>query len=102
MTPEEQLDALIERWERGVPLGPITSTQIEARLAAASALAQLQAIAVPPAFAARLEGQVRAHARSLAQQGRMFAAPVSEAPRERRQRMEQTYKRGRGSHARHW
>lgn len=68
MTLEEHLDGLIERWERGIPLGPIPNTQIEARLAAAAVLAHLQAIAMPPAFDARLEGRIRARVRSLARQ----------------------------------
>lgn len=103
MTSEDQLDGLIERWERGVPLGPITSDQIEVRLAAAEALAQLQAIVVPLAFAAHLEIRVRARARSLAQQrGRVIAFPGSEAPRGRRQRTEQKRKREAVSHARRW
>lgn len=68
MTPAEQLDRLIEQWERGAAPGPVASDEIAARLAAAEVLARLQTIAVPPGFAARLEARIRGRARSLAGQ----------------------------------
>lgn len=102
MTLEEQLDRLIERWERGASLDPIASDEIEARLAAAETFVQLQSIEVPPAFAVRLEARVRAHVRSLAvQQGRVIAVPRSEAQRGGCQRTEKKRKRGAGPHAMH-
>ena len=81
MTPEERLDGLIERWESGVSPGRVESLEVEACLAAAAALMQLQALVVPPAFAARLEARVRAHARNLAAPQRKVIA----FPRTRRQ-----------------
>ena len=71
MTPEEQLDHLIERWEHSALPEPGDGDELAARLAAAEALKHLQGVAEPPGFAARLEARVRARARSLtAQQGR--------------------------------
>lgn len=87
MTPEEQLDRLIERWERGVPLGPVANEELQARLAAAEMLAQLQAIEVPPAFAARLEARLRARARRLAQQNGQEIAVPRPQPRVRSRRV---------------
>lgn len=87
MTPEEQLDRLIERWERGVPLGQVANEELQARLAAARTLAQLQAIEVPPAFAARLEARLRARARRLALQNGWELAVPRPQPRVRSRRV---------------
>ncbi len=87
LTPEEQLDCLIERWERGSWLRPVASDEIEACLATAEAIIQLQAIAVSSAFAARLEALMRARARSLAaQQNKLLAFPYSQPQIRMRQR----------------
>jgi hypothetical protein len=76
MTPEEQLDQLIERWEQGAWLGPVANAEIETRLTAAKTVAALHEIDVPPAFAARLEARLRARARHLAQRnGHEIAVP---------------------------
>ena len=68
MTPEEQLDRLIERRELGVLPGPGGSDELVACLAAAEVLMRLPARAEPPGFADRLEARVRARVRSLAVQ----------------------------------
>lgn len=88
MTPEEQLDRLIDQWEWSARLGPVESSDQEARLAAAEALMQhLEALVVPPAFAARLEARVCARPRSLApQQSKVIPFPRSQAQHGRRQR----------------
>ncbi len=68
MNPEEYLDRLIERRERGETQLPVTNDEVAASLAAAEILTQLQEIDVPPEFASRLELSIRARARGLAQQ----------------------------------
>lgn len=68
MTPEEQLDRLIEAPGYNGSRRPGSNDEIAARLHAADALASLNQVEVPEAFAARLEGQVRQRARSLNQQ----------------------------------
>jgi hypothetical protein len=68
MNPEEYLDRLIERRERGEVQIPVASDEVAASLAAAEVLAQLRKIDVPTGFAGHLELYVRAHARGLAQQ----------------------------------
>lgn len=87
MTPGEQLECLIERWERGSWLRPVANDEIEACFAAAEVLMQFQAMTVSSAFAARLEALVRAHVRSLAaQQNKVIAFPGAQAQTQRRQR----------------
>ena len=66
MTPEERLDRLLELREQGAPRLPMTSEDLAARVAAADALARLQAIDAPPEVDARLEARIRARARQLA------------------------------------
>lgn len=79
ITPEEQLDRLIERWECGSWLRPVASDEIEVCLAAAETIMQLQAIAVSSAFAVRLEILMRAYAWSLAEeQNKVIAFPCSQ------------------------
>jgi len=68
MNPEEYLDRLIERRERGEVQIPLANDEVAASLAAADVLAQLRKIDVPTGFASHLELYVRAHARGLAQQ----------------------------------
>src|SRR5690348_12288232 len=81
MTPEEQLDRLIEQGHQGTRLGPVPTDEVAARLAAAEALARLQAIEIPPAFARRLEARIRTRARDLAQQrGWEIAVPRPQQP----------------------
>ncbi len=71
MKPEEYLDRLIEQREFGMgPLPAAGNNEIAASLAAAQALAQLLEIDIPPAFAQRLEGSIRARARDLVRQER--------------------------------
>jgi uncharacterized membrane protein YgcG len=67
MTPEEQLDRLIEVHKRNGALRPVGDDELLARLDAADALAALRRVEVPDAFAARLEARVRQRARSLSQ-----------------------------------
>jgi hypothetical protein len=68
MTPDEYLDRLIERRERGDGWGTVPNDDAAARMAAVEALEQLQEVEVPPEFAARLEVELRARARALARQ----------------------------------
>jgi hypothetical protein len=68
MNPEEYLDRLIERRERGETQLPVTNDEVAASLAAAEIVTRLQEIDVPPEFANRLELSIRARARDLAQQ----------------------------------
>ncbi len=68
MNPEEYLDRLIERRERGEAQLPVINDKIAASLAAAEILTQLREIEVPREFASRLELSIRARARGLAQQ----------------------------------
>ena len=97
MALEEQLENLIARWEHDARLWLVESGELEARLAAAEALIQGQRIAVPPAFAARLEVRLRARARSLvAQPGKALPFPSSPAQRRRRERSDTKRQRGHG------
>ncbi len=76
MTPEEQLDRLIEQGEPNAVPGSAASDEITARFVAAQALVRLQEVEVPPEFAARLEARLRARVRSLApQDGWEIAVP---------------------------
>ena len=86
MTPEERLDRLLELREQGAPRLPMTSEDLAARIAAADALAHLQAIDAPPEFDARLEARIRARARQLAHQhgGEL---PVPRPPQRRHTRL---------------
>ena len=68
MNPEEYLDRLIERRERGEVQLPVTNDEVSASLAAAEILTQLRKIDVPPKFASSLELSIRARARGFAQQ----------------------------------
>ena len=68
MNPEDYLDRLIERRERGAMLPPVTNDKVSASLAAAEILTQLREIDVPAEFASRLELSIRTRARGLAQQ----------------------------------
>jgi hypothetical protein len=68
MNPDEYVDRLIERRERGEKQLPVITDEIAASLAAAEVLTQLREIAVPPEFAGYLELYLRAHARSFGQQ----------------------------------
>ena len=89
VTPEEQLDCLIERWERGFLLRPVAGDEIETCLAVAEAIMQLQVMAVSSAFAARLEARMCAYARSLAAQPhKVIAFPRSQPQIRMRQRKE--------------
>lgn len=65
MTPEEQLDHLIEAPKYNGSRRPTGSDDLAARLRAAETLSSLNQIDVPEAFAARLEARVRQRARSL-------------------------------------
>jgi len=67
MNPEEYLDRLIERRARGEAQLPVTDNEVASSLAAAEMLTRLQAIAVPPEFARRLEVSIRARSRGPAQ-----------------------------------
>ena len=89
MNPEEYLDRLIERRERGEGPLPVLTDTVAVSLAAASVLVQLREIAVPSEFAGHLERSIRA--RTLAQQnGRTstgadaarFVPPSEEEPRD--------------------
>ncbi len=81
MNPEEYLDRLIERRERGETQLPVTNDEVAASLAAAEILTQLQEIEVPPEFASRLELSIRARARGLAQQnGRTVPTERPQSP----------------------
>jgi len=51
MNPEEYVDRLIERRERGEKQLPVITDEIAASLAAAEVLTELGEIAVPPEFA---------------------------------------------------
>jgi hypothetical protein len=88
MTFEEQFDRLIERWKSDAQLWPVERSEREDRLAAAEALMhQLQALVVPPAFAAHLEARLHSQARRLASsQGKVLAFPRSRAQSRRHQR----------------
>src|SRR5260370_42512727 len=68
MNPEEYVDRLIERRERGEKQLPVINDEVAASLAAAEVLTQLREIAVPPEFADYLELYIRARARSFGQQ----------------------------------
>jgi len=68
MNPEEYVDRLIERRERGEKQLPVINDEVAASLAAAEVLTQLREIAVPPEFAGYLELYIRARARSFGQQ----------------------------------
>ncbi len=68
MNPEEYVDRLIERRERGEKQLPVITAEVAARLAAAEVLTQLRELAVPPEFAGYLELYLRARARSFGQQ----------------------------------
>ena|SRR5215469_11533168 len=68
MNPEEYVDRLIERRERGEKLLPAINDEVAARLAAAEVLTQLREIAVPPEFSSYLELSIRARARNFGQQ----------------------------------
>ncbi len=81
MNPEEYLDRLIERRERGETQFPVANDEVAAGLAAAEILTQLQEIGVPPDFGGQLELSVRACARSLAQQnGRIIPIARPQSP----------------------
>jgi len=81
MNPEEYLDRLLERRERGEAQLSVTNDEIAASLAAAEILTQLQKIDAPPELASRLELSIRARARGLAQQnGRVFPTELSRGP----------------------
>jgi len=73
MNPEEYLDRLIERRERGEAQLPVTDDEVAAGLAAAEMLTQLEEIDVPPEFASRLELSIRARTRGLARQNGAIA-----------------------------
>lgn len=76
MTPEERLDRLLELREQGAPRLPMVSEDLAARIAAADALAHLQALDAPPEFDALLEARIRARARQLARhQGTELPVP---------------------------
>ncbi len=68
MNPEEYVDRLIERRERGEQQLPVINDEVAASLAAAEVLTHLREIAVPPEFAGYLELYLRARARSFGQQ----------------------------------
>ena len=79
MNPEEYLDRLIERRERGEGPLPVLTDAVAASLAAASVLVQLREIAVPSEFAGHLERSIRA--RTLAQQnGRTISIARPRSP----------------------
>jgi hypothetical protein len=65
MTPEEQLDRLIEARKRGALLRPAGEDVLNARLDAADALLHLREIEVPADFADELEVRLRQRIRSL-------------------------------------
>src|SRR5258708_34077733 len=68
MNPEEYVDRLIERRERGEKQLPVINDEIAASLAAAEVLTQLREIDVPSEFAGYLELYIRARARNFGQQ----------------------------------
>jgi hypothetical protein len=68
MNPEEYVDRLIERRERGEPQLPAITDEVAASLAAAEVLTQLREIEVPPEFSSYLELYIRARARNFGQQ----------------------------------
>src|SRR5258707_398928 len=68
MNPDEYVDRLIERRERGEKQLPVITDEIAASLAAAEVLTQLREITVPPEFAGYLELYLRARARNFGQQ----------------------------------
>jgi len=68
MNPEEYVDRLIERRERGEKQLPVITDEIAASLAAAEVLTQLREITVPPEFAGYLELYLRARTRNFGQQ----------------------------------
>jgi uncharacterized membrane protein YgcG len=72
MTPEEQLDRMIEARNDNGSRRPVGDDEVTARLRAADTLAGLNQIEVPEAFAARLEARVRQRARSLNQHNNRF------------------------------
>lgn len=76
MNPEEYLDRLIERRERGEEHLLITNAEVATILAATETLTQLRQIDVPPEFAERLELSIRARARNLARQNNSMTLPV--------------------------
>ncbi|HKF35406.1 MAG TPA: hypothetical protein VKB35_00780, partial [Ktedonobacteraceae bacterium] len=79
MNPEEYVDRLIERRERGEKLLPAINDEVAASLAAAEVLTQLREIAVPPEFSSYLELYIRARARNFGQQT-SDAIPVVRPP----------------------
>src|SRR5260370_15580558 len=68
MNPDEYVDRLIERRERGEKQVPVITDEVAASLAAGEVLTQLREIAVPPEFAGYLELYLRARARNFGQQ----------------------------------
>jgi hypothetical protein len=68
MNPEEYVDRLIERRERGEKQLPVSTDEVAASLAAAEVLMQLREIAVPSEFAGYLELYIRARTRTFGQQ----------------------------------
>jgi hypothetical protein len=68
MNPDEYVDRLIERRERGEKQLPVITDEIAASLAAAEVLTQLREITVPPEFAGYLEIYLRARTRNFGQQ----------------------------------
>jgi hypothetical protein len=68
MNPDEYVDRLIERRERGEKQLPVITDEVAASLAAAEVLTQLREMAVPPKFAGYLELSLRARARNFGQQ----------------------------------
>jgi hypothetical protein len=64
MRPEEHLERLIEQCENGENPRLFLSDEIAEVLEAAESLRQLQKVNVPPDFAHRLEGEIRARVRS--------------------------------------
>src|SRR5258708_37169912 len=68
MNPEEYVDRLIERRERGEKQLPVINDEVAASLAAGGVLTQLGEIAAPPEFAGYRELYIGARARSFGQQ----------------------------------
>ncbi|MBA3822988.1 MAG: hypothetical protein H0X24_03665 [Ktedonobacterales bacterium] len=65
MTPEDRLDLLLDRAQRGAPLPLLPTPPEDELLSAAQRLAELRQMAVPRAFAEQLEARLRQRAHAL-------------------------------------
>ena len=78
MNPEEYLDRLIEKHERGELYVHAINDDVAASIGAAEALAQLKEVQIPYEFANNLELSIRARARNLTEQNH-WNIPVAQS-----------------------